>query len=1617
MADLRDYTKKNPVFVGTDGIRLPKGNNAQRTASSNVAGTMRYNTDIDGIETYTTAGWRPLAAPPSISTVSPTTYTGESGTQFIINGEGFTPDAQVYFITANSTALLAASVSYYSAVQVRATTPRAIKIEEEPISVRVVQQSGTVTLTNCIDAGGVPTWVTTGGALGSIFGANVVNVYVTATDPEGTAVSYQLNSGSLPGGLSLSANGLIQGLATSVLANTTYNFVIKANDTVNNNTDRSFSYTVLNRAPVINTAPGLVATIYSGNAVPSTTISAYDPDGGQITFSAPTGNIVNTTVGSANGTIIGTPIVVTTNTTYTIGVAATDEGSLSTSSDYSFTVLNRPPIINTATGSLGTIYSGNSINVTIDAYDPDGAAVSYAITSGNLMATANIGTSNGVITASNNLIVLANTTYNFTVRATDVGNDSVSNNYTFTVLNRPPLWNTAATLPSADGNYNNTITVNAYDPDGGSVTYALTSGSLPSGLSFVTSNGTIVGTAPEVESNTTSTFTVTATDVGNDANARTFSLTITPITDSSFSNTVLLLKTAGNTVLKDASSNNINLTVVGDTRVTNFSQYNTSRSVYFDGSSYLSLGSSADFAYGTGDFSMECWIFTSNASSQRMITHTEDSFNLDFNSSGQIQFFVGGVGALTTTSPYYLESFRWHHVAVTRNGSALRIFTNGKLAYYNSSMTASKGTGGLNVGHVNGSGIFNGYIADVRVVKGGIPSAYFTFDTALGSQSFSPPTSRLSMSASLTGGSVVALLCNNPHNTDATYSPKSVTYTGSPKVSGYGPYPETDLSSGAMYFDGSGDYIDLATNEPFNFYDQDFTLECWFWQNSVSGGYTPVIANQGGGDGNGWILYNESNNYLSFTWSASGGGWTSFGMNTGFVLSANAWHHVVIQRSGGTSGTLNMWVDGILRSTKNIGSTAFQTVSGGTGSIGRYAHFPGGQRTSSGYISDVRVVKGSAVYTANAASITVPTSPLSNVANTKLLTLQNRQPHNNHGFQDSSNNKNLITRNGNVTQGTFSPFSTDPGKWSVYNSGSSSFCQLNNSNYTISTGDFTIEFWMFVTGDKTYSCFCSASSNPNFTMSLADGSTNSRNLYLEYGGSGTSISGITNYLNTWTHIAVVRSSGTVTVYKNGISVGSASKSAAVGDTANFYLLRNSGDSNQDFPGYISNFRICKSAVYTSNFTPSTLPLTTTSQGATNCVLLTFQDNRFKDNSSTAATITPTATSIRSFSLFTPNSVYTTANTGGSGYFDSSGDYLLLPNSPQFTFNSDFTIEAWIYSLGYTGSDQFIATGNVPGSWGFAINGSGSLACDDRGSGYINSGSTYIPRNAWTHVAWSHVGGTTSDSLYINGVRVATGSGRSFSSTSSGSTIGASSGGNFPFNGFISNLRILKGTALYSGATITVPTSLSGSTPNTVVLLLNFDKAAIIDQTSMNNFETVGDAKANNTIQKFTPGSYSFDGTGDSLVSYNNVPIGTSDYTVEAWVYKAVAGTGVYSIFCTGPGGSNDNLRFGVNNNGIYLDIYGVNPFASVGTVPDFTWTHVAVTRTGGTVRAFVNGILVSSTTSTGSTSITGTQWYAGILGTTGGAPGWNGSIQDLRVSRVARYTTNFTPPTRSFPNR
>ena len=80
------------------------------------------------------------------------------------------------------------------------------------------------------------------------------------------------------------------------------------------------------------------------------------------------------------------------------------------------------------------------------------------------------------------------------------------------------------------------FSVSATDADGQTVTYALQSGSLPTGYSLNTSTGAITGTAPTVSADTTSTFTIRAS-AGGDTTDRSFSITVKNLTVQTFSYT------------------------------------------------------------------------------------------------------------------------------------------------------------------------------------------------------------------------------------------------------------------------------------------------------------------------------------------------------------------------------------------------------------------------------------------------------------------------------------------------------------------------------------------------------------------------------------------------------------------------------------------------------------------------------------------------------------------------------------------------------------------------------------------------------------------------------------------------------------------------------------------------------------------------------------------------------------------------------------------------------------------------------------------------------------------------------------------------------------------------
>ena len=620
----------------------------------------------------------------------------------------------------------------------------------------------------------------------------------------------------------------------------------------------------------------------------------------------------------------------------------------------------------------------------------------------------------------------------------------------------------------------------------------------------------------------------------------------------------------------------------------------------------------------------------------------------------------------------------------------------------------------------------------------------------------------------------------------------------------------------------------------------------------------------------------------------------------------------------------------------------------------------------------------------------------------------------NNTFLDSSTNNFTITRNGNTTQGSFSPYGSN---WSNYFDGTGDYLTASsNAAFGVGTSDFTVEAWIFPTGAWTSGGF-------NCLLQI-DGTgiyfgQNSAGFGLRQSGVANIISyGTSPTLNTWTHVAIVRSGTTVTMYYNGTSVATATSSANFG-TGGAWIGADAGPSNY-YAGYISNLRLVKgTAVYTSNFTPSTTPLT----AITNTSLLTCAYNRFRDASTNNFAITRNGdVKVTNFAPFAPSSAYSTTTNGGSAYFDGSGDYLSYSQSAGNLGTGDWTIECWVYAPSTPVNYSSLMNKN----WIFGMNDGDFNWALKHDNGYMSfayvSGSisnittTIAPAvGAWKHYAVTRSGTTVR--IYADGVLDTTAtipSGLSFGTATTTSVFtGYNSRDNCYTTGWISGFRVIVGTALYTGSTYTIPTSPPTNVTNTR-FLLNATNAAIFDNSMKNDLETVGNAQVSTSVKKFGTGSI-YIPTGSLFIpNSTELDFGSGNWTVEFWAYSDASGTKVYFDTLNS---ANTTIQMEVYSSG--TNLYWVKQGGAVaitanGALSANTWQHIAVTKSGSSTRLFVNGTQVGSTY-TDNETYSSPRWE---IGRVSGQFPINGYIDDFRITKgVARYTTTFTPPTAAFPNK
>jgi hypothetical protein len=621
----------------------------------------------------------------------------------------------------------------------------------------------------------------------------------------------------------------------------------------------------------------------------------------------------------------------------------------------------------------------------------------------------------------------------------------------------------------------------------------------------------------------------------------------------------------------------------------------------------------------------------------------------------------------------------------------------------------------------------------------------------------------------------------------------------------------------------------------------------------------------------------------------------------------------------------------------------------------------------------------------------------------------------NNTFLDSSSNNFTITRNGNPTQGSLSPYGN---LWSNFFSSTTGYLTVAGGMPSGTGTAFTMECWIYITNLSDYNAITRGDVSPRLDW----GVDTSGSLKLDSVTVGNICSSAANTIqtNVWYHVVVTRSTGNV--YKLWVNGTNVATSSALGTSfsANTTIGYSSYSSSHYFKGYISNFRVVTSEVYTSAFTPPTAPLTAISGTS----LLTCQSNRFIDNSANNFTITRNGdVRVTKEAPFLPTAAYSTSVIGGSAYFDGTGDWLTVPSNSAFDQTGDFTFETWV-RVDATVTGTFSNFGNVfsqetPNIFKFGFNKSRQFVVLEAGAGSpALTSTTTFAIGVWYHVAVVRSGMSTNNlKLYVNGAQEAQTTKTNSVASANTTFIGreAWSGDPGTLTGALSDLRYVKGTAVYT-SNFTPPTAPLTAITNTS-LLLNFTNAGIFDNAAENVLETVGNAQISTSVKKYGTGSLAFDGTGDWLLvpDNTNLQLGTGNFTVEAWVYLSATGSARGLV---GKGTSTTGWLLSTNSSDQIVFTHGTTTLTSSSALSANTWTHVAVVREGtGTnqTKIYIGGSNVA--TGTVSTDFNQTSvMYVGADRTGGSA--LNGYIDDLRITKgYARYTANFTPPTAAFPDQ
>jgi hypothetical protein len=621
------------------------------------------------------------------------------------------------------------------------------------------------------------------------------------------------------------------------------------------------------------------------------------------------------------------------------------------------------------------------------------------------------------------------------------------------------------------------------------------------------------------------------------------------------------------------------------------------------------------------------------------------------------------------------------------------------------------------------------------------------------------------------------------------------------------------------YSNANGDYAYITTgsNTELIISDQDYTIECWFKpiRRQPNGYYTLFSTYINGNDG---AVFGFDNDGRIFA-DGGFGNW-AFGNITGGVnVGSGTWHHIAFCRS---NGVLKCFVNG---SQYGSSANSAKVHSTNTLRIGNYSN-----QSFVGHITEVRLAVGVARYTSmfsvptipfpyieqeiaplapslssdslygnesielfwrnvfnggsditdydiaysinsdmsdstiNNLPVAAPTGPIDRSWNTVSTLLHFDGSHESSSFEDDGPNSFSITNNGTpIISTTQSKF----GGSSAYFNGSSYISLPASDKWNLSSGDFTIEGWIYYTADGQYRGIIGSRQNstgsgwclyihPNGTFYMGS-------VVIGQGYSDRQLNTTSIPANTWTHFAFVKSSDGYRVYLNGVAGSLLALTSGLEYQSSQNLVIGALGSQGEYPflGYIDELRFTKGlARYSSNFTvqtsafpdigPTPLPTSYTISGLNNNVpyYCSIRANNVIGNGIYSNIIGP----------ITPSSSLPQRLIGGDLGLSSGTDPNEYNVGLLLHFDGDNGNTTTSNAANTTISTTF--TGNAQISTSISKFGGSSLSLDGSGD-YITINSTNIPAfntgdftiECWIYpTAWNDnavvLGGSSANGLQL-----------------------------------------------------------------------------------------------------------------------------------------------------------------------------------------------------------------------------------------------------------------------------